>query len=158
MVDASGISDSDLSWDSELDDPTSDSDSEDEFYGAHHHVSLIEKVRMLQGDHDAEHREDQPEEEDPDDRFERDPWNAVCVVGLRVYSKDGDVTIDVVRPKREEAKKGKGLDRTLDIDDSAKDATRGLGIMTPDPSYGRFGAYARRVDSAPANIELSRQG
>ncbi|KAK1469448.1 calpain family cysteine protease [Colletotrichum melonis] len=72
------------------------------------------------------------------DEFERDPWNAVAVVGLRVYSKVTDEdqeevisNLRVVRPSlypQEEAvpktaepgdKKSKGLD----VDDSAKDAT-----------------------------------
>ncbi|KXH59450.1 calpain family cysteine protease [Colletotrichum salicis] len=72
------------------------------------------------------------------DEFERDPWNAVAVVGLRVYSKVSDEdqeevigNLRVVRPSlypQEEAlpqtselgdKKSKGLD----VDDSAKDAT-----------------------------------
>ena len=36
---------------------------------------------------------------DSDPEFSHDPWNAVCVVGLRVYSKDPGCTIRVVRPK-----------------------------------------------------------
>lgn len=82
-----------------------------------------------------------------EDRFERDPWNAVAVVGLRVYYKvaEGDkdkeiVRLRVVRPnpyelkeeeeedggKGEEKKEGEeGTDeaKVLDLDDSAKDAT-----------------------------------
>jgi ribosomal protein S19 len=38
------------------------------------------------------------------------PWNAVCVVGLRVYSKDPDLRIEVVMP-------GEGEKPGLDIDD-----------------------------------------
>ncbi|KAF2639708.1 cysteine proteinase [Massarina eburnea CBS 473.64] len=33
----------------------------------------------------------------------QNPWNAVCVFGLRVYSKDEEVTIRLVKPKAEEA-------------------------------------------------------
>ncbi|KAG9228919.1 hypothetical protein BJ875DRAFT_363172, partial [Amylocarpus encephaloides] len=36
-----------------------------------------------------------PEEED---EFENDPWNAVAVVGLRIYAKDARVTVKVERP------------------------------------------------------------
>ncbi|KAL5315252.1 hypothetical protein ACEPPN_017904 [Leptodophora sp. 'Broadleaf-Isolate-01'] len=39
-----------------------------------------------------------------------DPWNAVCVVGLRVYSKDPALRIEVVMP-------GEGEKPGLDIDD-----------------------------------------
>jgi hypothetical protein len=88
-----------------------------------------------------------------DDEFERDPWNAVAVVGLRIFYKvapeDKDkevVTLRVVRPSlydldgdddakkngsEEEKKKGDDGDdkegtnesKVLDLDDSAKDAT-----------------------------------
>jgi hypothetical protein len=85
------------------------------------------------------------EEEQVDDEnaeFANDPWNAVCVVGLRVFSKnkEGDVSVKVVRPKtwglsREAARaagegKGKGKEgggqgdgfgeRELDLDDPSR--------------------------------------
>ena len=47
--------------------------------------------------------------------FENDPWNAVCVVGLRVFSKDGACSIETVRPRLEE--------ETLDLDDASKGAS-----------------------------------
>lgn len=49
--------------------------------------------------------------------FEDDPWNAICVVGLRVYSKnkDADCCVEVVQPKEE--------DETLDLDDASKGAS-----------------------------------
>jgi hypothetical protein len=49
--------------------------------------------------------------------FEDDPWNAICVVGLRVYSKnkDGDCCVEVIQPKKE--------DETLDLDDASKGAS-----------------------------------
>jgi hypothetical protein len=52
--------------------------------------------------------QERPYEEDDDDIV--DPWNAVCVVGLRVYSKDPDLRIEVVMP-------GQGEKPGLDIDD-----------------------------------------
>lgn len=51
---------------------------------------------------------ERPYQEDDDDIV--DPWNAVCVVGLRVYSKDPDLRIEVVMP-------GEGEKPGLDIDD-----------------------------------------
>lgn len=59
-----------------------------------------------------------PEEEDENQVFEDDPWNAVCVVGLRVYSKDKDTSILIVRPKTE--LEG---ETELDIDDNSKGAS-----------------------------------
>ncbi len=65
----------------------------------------------------------EPEEEelppadgdDADAEFENDPWNAVCVVGLRVYSKDEGCCVQIVRPKEEE--------EALDLDDASKGAS-----------------------------------
>lgn len=57
--------------------------------------------------------------DDEEDEFERDPWNAVAVVGLRVYCKGSGVTVKVVRPRDWEEGEGK-----LDLDDSAADATK----------------------------------
>lgn len=79
-----------------------------------------------------------PAEEDPDE-FEQDPWNAVVVVGLRVYYKPGTedkpdevLKLKVIRPiryeddKKDGKEKGEGKEcetTGLDVDDSAKDAT-----------------------------------
>ncbi|KAK0720544.1 hypothetical protein B0H67DRAFT_552699 [Lasiosphaeris hirsuta] len=84
---------------------------------------------------------------DSDAEFERDPWNAVAVVGLKVYYRvaEGDqeeeiVKLRVVRPnpydfsddeemKKDEEKEEGGEEKdeakVLDLDDSAKDATTG---------------------------------
>ncbi|KAH0538403.1 hypothetical protein FGG08_005003 [Glutinoglossum americanum] len=48
---------------------------------------------------------------------ETDPWNAVCVVGLRVYTKDTDVSVQVITPKEPDK-------ASLDVDDLAADATK----------------------------------
>jgi hypothetical protein len=62
-----------------------------------------------------------PPDEEVEDQFEADPWNAVAVVGLRVYSKESGVSVKVVRPRDWEGSEGK-----LDVDDSAADATKDL--------------------------------
>lgn len=82
------------------------------------------------------------EEEEELDEFEKNPWNAAVVVGLRVYHKVPDqkssdvvVKLRVVRPHllvdddedvgdSEKERKSTGLD----VDDSAKDATLEGGI------------------------------
>ncbi|KAL4733165.1 hypothetical protein BDV11DRAFT_95405 [Aspergillus similis] len=51
-----------------------------------------------------------------------DPWNAVCVVGLRVYSKDEMLSLEVVRPIPEHE-----TEAALDIDDPALSATSEKG-------------------------------
>lgn len=60
---------------------------------------------------------------DDEDEFERDPWNAIAVVGLRVYSKESGVSVKVVRPRMsEEEDKDEKAEGKLDVDDSAADA------------------------------------
>ena len=59
-----------------------------------------------------------PEEENENQAFEDDPWNAVCVVGLRVYSKSKDTSILIVRPKSEIEG-----ETELDVDDNSKGAS-----------------------------------
>lgn len=62
------------------------------------------------------------EDDEPDvanAEFEDDPWNAVCVVGLKVYSKDKGLCVQIVRPKHEV---GEG-DTPLDVDDASKGQT-----------------------------------
>ena len=60
------------------------------------------------------------ESDDEDAEFANDPWNAVCVVGLRVYSKDQEMTVQVVRPTEES-----GDDEPArDVDDISKGASK----------------------------------
>lgn len=44
----------------------------------------------------------QPAANPPPTEEKINPWNAVCVIGLRVYSKDQNVTIKLVKPKDDE--------------------------------------------------------
>ncbi len=68
-------------------------------------------------------RVEPPEEEL--DEFEQDPWNAIAVVGLRVYSKDATVAVKVVRPRdRAKEEKNTPAEGKLDVDDSAADALK----------------------------------
>ena len=62
---------------------------------------------------DVVSEEESPSMDDGDDNeeFENDPWNAVCVVGLRVFFKEGACSIETVRPRQEE--------ETLDLDDAS---------------------------------------
>ncbi|KND92404.1 hypothetical protein TOPH_02987, partial [Tolypocladium ophioglossoides CBS 100239] len=75
--------------------------------------------------------------DDGPDEFERDPWNAVVVVGLRVYHQAADaVHLAVVRPNpyaddddaAADAADDEGGSKGLDVDDSAKDATLVGGV------------------------------
>ncbi len=57
--------------------------------------------------------------DDDDSEFENDPWNAVCVVGLRVYSKDPALSVEIVQPKIDG-----DAEAPLDLDDPAAGATK----------------------------------
>ena len=59
-----------------------------------------------------------PDEEDELTEFRNDPWNAVCVVGLKVYSKDEGLSVSIVRPKSEDDE-----ETPLDLDDNSKGAS-----------------------------------
>lgn len=52
-----------------------------------------------------------------------DPWNAVCVVGLRVYSKDSKLSLEVAHPVPED-----DVEAPLDRDDPAVSATLEKGF------------------------------
>ena len=52
--------------------------------------------------------------EEDNAEFENDPWNAVCVVGLRIFFKEGSCSVETVRPRQEE--------ETLDLDDTSSKA------------------------------------
>lgn len=52
-----------------------------------------------------------------------DPWNAVCVVGLRVYSKDSKFSLEVAHPVPED-----DVEAPLDRDDPAVSATLEKGF------------------------------
>lgn len=59
----------------------------------------------------------------PADDFTDDPWNAVCVSGLRLYTKGSQAEIEVVRKQDE----GETVEsKKLDVDDQAADATKRL--------------------------------
>ncbi|KAF2741854.1 cysteine proteinase [Sporormia fimetaria CBS 119925] len=152
---ASEISDL-SSWDSELDGPDSaDSGLED---------SDEEIPRFLEQRSRA-HRQRHDDEED---EFERDPWNAVCVLGLRVFSKDTDVTIEVINGEGERKSSGEGDDasviggiagrteKELDVDDSAADATSPL--RTRGNLDSALAERMKHVGSAPAGREQHRSG
>lgn len=73
--------------------------------------------------------------DDEEDEFERDPWNSVAVVGLRVYSKQTGVTLRVVRPHTWE-----DGEACLDVDDSALDATAVADGAASTAGSGNAGA------------------
>jgi hypothetical protein len=150
----------DSSWDSELDGPDTDDSAFDD--------SDDEMPLRLFGDRARNHNHRHRYEEE-EDEFERDPWNAVCVLGLRVYSKDTDVTIEVHNGDGDRKKGGDDdnasvissvmtrKEKELDVDDSAADAT------SPLRTRGNLDAAlaaekVKHVGDAPAGQEVDRSG
>lgn len=84
-------------------------------------------------------------ESDPDnEEYSNDPWNAVCVVGLRVYSKEGDVSVGIVRPKV-----GAGdVETPLDVDDPSK----GMSDEPTSP-VKEGGSMVESLEAVVAGIE-----
>ena len=130
------ISDDGLSWSSDIDVP-SDSSSETD--------SDSDTDEPVWPPIDPSRSSDQPADE-----FANDPWNAVCVFGLRVYSKGSQAEIEVVRkPDDEESVESK----KLDVDDQAADATKKLQKGSPTEEQ-----QLETVNTAPAWDEESKQG
>lgn len=132
------ISDDGLSWSSDIDVPL-DSSSED--------------------DSDSESDTDEPairpltpppSSENLEDDTANDPWNAVCVFGLLVYTKDSPVEIEVVRKQDD----GESVEsKKLDVDDQAADATKKLQKGKPKEEK-----KLETVGTEPAWNEKSKQG
>ncbi|KAK3323026.1 hypothetical protein B0H66DRAFT_602440 [Apodospora peruviana] len=60
--------------------------------------------------------------DDTDDENEPDPWNAICVVGLRVYSKDEDLELKIVLEGGELEEGGMGEKGGVDLDNAQANA------------------------------------
>lgn len=117
-----------------------ESDSEFDYDGLDSLSELSERELDIKADlHLAQQQQQQqqatpapemaPAEADEPDEFERDPWNAVAIVGLRVFHKlpAEAVALRVVRPSPY-VDENDERSRRLDVDDSAKDATLVGGV------------------------------
>lgn len=102
--------------------------------------SATESEFEWQTDLDYESNDDTPSprkrtehgDEGGDDYRGPEPWNAVCVVGLRVFSKDPDLWLEVVRPNPYSNHAGsQGAGGALDRDDPAKGAVAEKWTKTP---------------------------
>ena len=98
--DASFVSSIDSILDLDLPDPASESDTDTD---------------TNKKDTNAKSIDSDNDDDENDNTFTADPWNAVCVVGLRVYSKDPGCSVSVVRPKEPG-----GEETVLDLDDASK--------------------------------------
>lgn len=92
----------------------------------------------------------EPASEQPADDVANDPWNAVCVFGLRVYSKGSQAEIEVVKKLNDDDSAGS---KKLDVDDQAADATKKL-----QKGSAKEEQQLENVGTAPAWAEESKQG
>ncbi|PYH91070.1 cysteine proteinase [Aspergillus ellipticus CBS 707.79] len=98
-------------------------DRHSSYHSSHHEVDFLEGFEF---DSDVDMPPDEPMDirtptrtscsNDGDTSSE--PWNAVCVVGLRVYSKDSQLSLEVLRPVPED-----DVEASLDMDDPAASAS-----------------------------------
>ena len=96
--------------------PDSESDASLEFeFDSELDLPPSERIAL----HRDAHEEGMDGPVDDDSDFEHDPWNAVCVVGLRVYSKDPALSVEIIRPKMHN-----DAEAPLDLDDPAAGATK----------------------------------
>jgi hypothetical protein len=114
----------------------------------------------------AENAPAPPTNDDEEDEYEKDPWNAIAVVGLRVYCKGGEVGVKAVRPRLTEeevlGKKKEGSDTSseaglgdskLDVDDSAKDATKDV-----EGAIEKAEEAVKKEESEKKDVEGSQKG
>lgn len=118
------------------------------------HAAVVEQEKVEEKDDDASSTKcsaSSNSSTDDDDLEKR--WAAVAVVGLRVYSKDADVSIRVIRPELPT----KASDKTkLDVDDPAKDASKAEGLQieaeAEKPTEGEKDAV-KKVDETTKVVE-----
>ncbi|KAK3078634.1 hypothetical protein LTS18_007013, partial [Coniosporium uncinatum] len=147
----SDISDEEPDWDSEIDGPDS-SEDEDGYGGGGPPLTGRGRSFLGFGQDGPMDGDAGGAEEEGEDEVRRDPWNAVVVLGLRVFCLEGEVEIGVVRSGngREEVGVGKGLD----VDDASRDAARAMSV-----SVGRKRVSdGYTVGNGVQNVEVDRQG
>ena len=138
------VSDDGLSWSSDIDAPTdTDSDLESD---SGSEVFEEERTRCQECDG----KMPKSSEQEKLKKLEKNPWNAVCVMGLRVYCKEAQAEVEVIR-KEDDA--GCSKTEILDMDDRAADATKELGKQ----SEGEEKAL-EDMGKAPEHEGESKQG
>lgn len=135
------ISDDGLSWSSDIDAPSdtdSEFDSEPEVF--EEVVTYCKKCNI---------KVPEPIKEKVA-QLEKNPWNAVCVIGLRVYSKEAQAEVEVIRKED-----GPDCSKTemLDMDDRAADATKELGKQSEEEEKSLVD-----MRKAPEHEEESKEG
>ena len=107
--------------------------------------NMSEKAKAAQSEaKDGEKKEDKSKEDNDKDP-NRDPWNAFCVVGLRVYSKEQNMGLKVLHPDQDEEPAPPVLDRD-DIAKAPLQEAQHNSEQTPEGSVD--GEHAATVEAA----------
>ena len=69
--------------------------------------------------------------------YSNDPWNAVCVVGLRLFTKEGDVSVKVIKPPETDDEEEIKEETPLDVDDPMKSMSDEPVSPSKDQSVGQ---------------------
>ncbi|KAK3681783.1 hypothetical protein B0T22DRAFT_485253 [Podospora appendiculata] len=100
--------------------------------------------------------------DDTDDENDPDPWNAICVVGLRVYSKDEDLELRVVMEGGELEEGGMGEKGGVDLDNAQANAGGARGKKKEDGGYegdsedGKGGGKSDAESAYPVMVQRGK--
>jgi hypothetical protein len=93
--------------------------------------------------------------DDTEDENEPDPWNAISVVGLRVYSKDEDLELRVVIEGGELEEGGMGEKGGVDLDNAQANAG---GARTARVEKKEAAAEEEDVEAYEGDSEVEKKG
>ena len=83
---------------------------------------LARKPRPTQANFAAAQDDHGPEEDDSEEMKMPEPWNAICIVGVRVYSKDEKLELRTVMEDGELIEGGMGPKGAADLDNAQSNA------------------------------------
>jgi hypothetical protein len=107
---------------------------------------MVRKPRM------APHPPAQPRDDcDTEEEKLPDPWNAICIVGIRVYSKDGNLELRTVLEGGELLEDGMGERGQADLDNAQSNAGGVRATGNEDPSSAQYPPIIRRDGGELAN-------
>ncbi|EAQ91711.1 hypothetical protein CHGG_03646 [Chaetomium globosum CBS 148.51] len=94
--------------------------------------------------------------DDTEDENEPDPWNAIAVVGLRVYSKDEDLELRVVIEGGELEEGGMGEKGGVDLDNAQANAG-GARTARVEKKEGEAAAHEDDAEAYEGDSEVEKK-
>ena len=96
--------------------------------------------------------------DESDDEKGPDPWNAICVIGLRVYSKDEDLELRIVMEGGEFEEGGMGEKGGVDIDNAQANAGGARSRKKEDEDEGAYEGDSEIEKKKKAKREKKKDG